>query len=411
MPEIHLSKSIFFQDGDFGPAFTGWDADETEDNWGSSFDEFLQSQHDTSFDPGLPFWRLFIMTTNNFQQRFMAVFVYHHAIGDGTSGKAFHATLLNELNNALNLESGDVEITLKPLNMRLLPSLESLHPLPLSMFYLLKTLFRAKIRTRRDPRLWTGAKMNLPLKHRVHHFSLSNPKTAAIKHLCRNHDTSITAMLQTLLARAIFAHIPHNYTKLRCTGAVSSRRWLPNDVVTDESIGVWVQDFTDKYHRKAVSEPASFPWDEAQRSKTNIDAVLRRRGKNTKVGLLRFVKDFHRDLLTQNLGKERELSFEVSNIGVFRDTLPLLPVKRDGTEAEGDRTTPSDPIQIGISRMIFSQSANIVGAAINLSVVTGQDECLVLTLSWQEGVVEEGTMVLIIDQLKKEIYSLLSLPH
>lgn len=409
LPEIDLSKSVFFQDGDYGLSPEVDESDKPESNWGPKFDEFLQSQHDTPFDTGLPFWRLFIMTDNNTEQRFMAVFVYHHAIGDGTSGKAFHATFLNELGNALTLPPGDAEAIVRPLNLQLLPSLENLHPLPLSIFYILKTVFRSKIWSRRDPQLWTGAKMNLPLRNKVHHLSLSETTTTAIKHLCRKHSTTITAMLQTLLARALFAHIPNTYNKLCCTGAVSSRRWLPNDVVTDDSIGVWVQDFTDKYHRKDIAVSESFPWDEAQRSKQNIEAVLRRRGKNTNVGLLRFVKDFHRNLLTQNLGKERNLSFEVSNIGVFRDALTLLPSSSDGKESDENGTNLLQRPQVG--RMIFSQSANVVGAAVNLSVVTGGDGCLVLTLSWQENVVETSVMALVMKQMRNQIKLLVSDAH
>ncbi|EER40870.1 predicted protein [Histoplasma capsulatum H143] len=41
-----------------------------------------------------------------------------------------------------------------------------------------------------------------------------------------------------------------------------------------------------------------------------------------------------------------------------------------------------------VGRMVFLQSANITGSTFEVSVITGGDGCLVLTFSWQKGVVE-----------------------
>ncbi|WEW59551.1 Alcohol acetyltransferase [Emydomyces testavorans] len=412
LPKIDLNESIFFEDWDCSFSEEGHDYQENSGGrlWERKLDELLQTQHNTAFAPGLPVWRLYILTDGHIKRRFLAVFVYHHAIGDGSSGKAFHASFLQALTGALSLDLENTEAIVKPPNTPLLPSLESLHSLRSSLFFILKAVFNSKIWSRRDPRLWTGGKMSLPLKSLVHHIALPAPTTTALKHLCREHRTTITATLQTLLARALFARLPGKYTKLRCTGAISTRRWFSNDIINDHSIGVWVQDFAENYTREFVATPASFPWAEAQRSRETIEAALRRRGKNTNVGLLKFIKDYHGELLTCMIGKERSLSFEVSNIGVFNAVSPTSPDAEVGKEGVDKDVTPASQ-RPKIDRMIFSQSANVVGSAVNLSVITGGDGCLVLTFSWQEGVVEAELMASVMEQLKKEIDLLLDNAH
>jgi hypothetical protein len=40
--------------------------------------------------------------------------------------------------------------------------------------------------------------------------------------------------------------------------------------------------------------------------------------------------------------------------------------------------------------MVFSQCASVIGNALGFSVITGGDGCCVVSVSWQEGVVEES---------------------
>ncbi|EFE31683.1 uncharacterized protein ARB_01282 [Trichophyton benhamiae CBS 112371] len=252
--------------------------------------------------------------------------------------------------------------------------------MPLSFPYILWSLFRAKVwKPAREPALWTGSRTFTPLHNTVRHLVVCERETTAFRDACRENRTTVTAGLQVLLAGALFRHIPEQYTRLASEGAISARRWLTDGRITEDSIGVWVGVYYEHYSRASLvndddddDDAFAFPWDEARRAKQTIDTALSRRGSNSPVGLLKYVRDYVGEIFLPKLGQERELSFEVSNIGVF-------------TAGQADE-------EPRIERMVFTQSANVFGCAISTSVVTGADGCLVLGFSWQRGVVEDRLM-------------------
>ena len=374
LPEVELDRCVSFRERKAVAAGDG--ERDTE------LDGLLNEQHNMSFAAPLPYWRLCILTEPQEGRRFTAAYVWHHAIGDGTSGKAFHRTLLAALGSIcsgpLPAASAAVKSVVVPPRTPLLPSLEEACPMPLSFFFILWTLFRAKVwKPARDPGLWTGSKTFTPLHNTVRHLVVSERETAAFRDACRENRTTVTAGLQVLLAQALFKHLPAQYTKLASEGAISARRWLTDGRITDDSIGVWVQVYHEHYSRH---DNDAFSWDEARRAKQTIDTALSRRGSNSPVGMLKYVKDYVKEIFLPKLGQERELSFEVSNIGVF-----TADPSEEADPAEAD-TRPR------IERMVFTQSVNVFGCAISTSVITGADGCLVLGFSWQRGVVEDSLM-------------------
>ena len=69
-------------------------------------------------------------------------FVYHHVIGDGLSGAAFHKSLLSELDNVnrnINLQETPKAIE-TPLSISMIEPLEKLTPLTVSALFLLKNV-------------------------------------------------------------------------------------------------------------------------------------------------------------------------------------------------------------------------------------------------------------------------------
>jgi hypothetical protein len=155
-------------------------------------------------------------------------------------------------------------------------------------------------------------------------------------------------------------------------------------------MGVWVQDYEEQYTRSATipsSEDVSiFPWDEARRSRKTILSVLNMRGKDASINLLQFVDDYQQELCLGKIGLERDKSFEVSNIGVV--------------------PSHTDPDLPAIKGVVFSQSASVMGNALQVSVATGGDGCLVLAVSWQEGVLKVDFVNAFIDSARDEIYRL-----
>jgi hypothetical protein len=56
----------------------------------TELDSILESGHNKRFPTDLPFWRLIILSSAEVKNEFVAPFIFHHALGDGSSGIVFH---------------------------------------------------------------------------------------------------------------------------------------------------------------------------------------------------------------------------------------------------------------------------------------------------------------------------------
>ncbi|KAL3473500.1 alcohol acetyltransferase [Aspergillus californicus] len=379
LPEIDLAQPVSFQKR--VQRFPYPDENDAE------LESFLQTQHKTGFTAPEPFWRLIILTDDADDRHFTAVFVYHHGIGDGTSGKAFHRTFLQALRGTESLKQGEAKQLIASPKTPLLPSLEEAHQLRLSTIYLIKVLLKEFFCSKNDPKVWAGAVFQAPTTTQLRTLVLPAAQTSAIIKSCRENKTTVTCALQTAIARSVFMHIPDKYTRLIFSGAMSSRSWLKQKM-TDDDMGVWIQEYAETYTRKALTKSAPFPWSEARRARQTIIKEQNLRSRDTSIGLLKFVKNFRTDLLESKIGQPRTCVAEVSNLGVLK------------TENPGVDSIP----QMG--RVIFSQSASITGSAIQFSAMTGADGCLSIGASWQTGVVEEELTQAVLETLKKELVSL-----
>ncbi|OJD14745.1 hypothetical protein AJ78_04943 [Emergomyces pasteurianus Ep9510] len=373
LPSIHLDNCVFFQERRHGNPISNGSPNPDPD---TDLEELLNIQHNIPFSPPSPFWRLYVLTHPDHAHVFTASFFFHHAIGDGSSGLAFHKTFLHALHLALSspLSSVEVDNPIVSPSVPLLPNIEELHPMTVSIPFLLSILFKEKIWNKQNPNLWTGSKIASTLQTEIRHLVLSKPQTLSFRDLCRKNRTTVTAALQTLVAGAIFVNLSAYHSRLRCAGTLSNRRWLGASI-SDDSMGVFLQDFHDSYLRDKFFDQEGnfkFPWDEAIRSRNTIEDTLNMRGKNAMTNLLKYVTNFHDELFLSKVGKDREDSYELSNLGVFRSNL----------EPEAGSAIPR------VGRMVFSQSANVTGSAFVVSAITGGDGCLVLAFSWQKDAVK-----------------------
>ncbi|KAL4805883.1 alcohol acetyltransferase [Aspergillus unguis] len=374
LPDIDLAQSISFQQ-------TAKRL--TLDDYDEELKDLLQTQHGTGFTVPLPFWRLIVLTSDDSDRHFTAVFVYHHAVGDGTSGKAFHRTFLQALRGAASLQAGEAKQIIIPPKSNLLPPLEDVHPLPLSVPYLLKILFRAYFPSKPSPKHWAGGKIQTPSGTKIGVLRQSAAQTLALVKNCREHGTTVTCAVETAIARSVFASISKEYTRIMGSVPITQRPWLP-DIITDESMGVFVQE-APEYFSRDVLTTRNFPWPEAQRVRNALKKELALESKNTSVGLFKLVRNYRQDLCESKIDKPRPATFELSSLGVVK------------TVEAADVSIPQ------LNRVIFTQSASVTGAALQFSAVTGPDGCLVLGVSWQPGVVEEEVAGDILGRLKYEL--------
>ncbi|KAL2014372.1 hypothetical protein VTN00DRAFT_1897 [Thermoascus crustaceus] len=392
LPRIDLRHAVKF-------VIRAKEYDDHDGNTDEELDQILQEEHNLNFKEGYgerPFWRLIILHGTDSSTHFVACFVLHHVLGDGKSGLAIHRSFLEALSAIPDSTEPDLEADpiVYPPQKDLLQTLERMHPLPVSIPYVLRSLWNDWFP--RVPRTcWTGGRVSTAPSTRTRNHSVTLPHgtTLGLLSAARANKTTLTATFETLLAASVLAHLPEHYSSLRSLCPISLRPLLPSTLVDDDSIGCWVSRVENKHRRPADSSANSkamdlFSWDDARRVRATIEAEVKKNGKNTPVGLLPFAGNLNR-WFKRKVGKCREDSFTVSNIGVFKPA--------------GQPSSPEGGEPWKISRMVFSQSAEVTGPPFEVSLVTGGDGRLTMGFCWLEGVVEEEWMEKVIEELRNTI--------
>lgn len=403
LPEVDLRTCLEFVERSNNAA--------KDDEPDVELDEVVAAQHNKNFKEEVgsrPFWRLVILHKKNDTRTFTASWIYHHAIGDGTSGLVFHRSFLAALRSIDAKEaSTNVDPVVKPPRTPLLPALEDSHPLPLSMSYLAKAQWADWFPKKKEG-LWAGGKITSDPEAMKTHFTtrvFSKDTTQKLVRLSRENKTSLTGTLQCLVAAALLFNLDATqYNRLHVDGAISLRRFLTlpdqaNGQRIDDQIGTWSSQYLYDHKRlttKAESVLDLFSWDEAKRVREEITKELNKNLKDSVVGLLRFVSNVH-GYFSKKVGGDRTDSFEFSNVGVF-EPWKWEEGENDGAGSGGEKWN--------IGRVVFSQCAPVAGAAFEVSVVTGGDECLVLGFSWAEGVVETKLLEGVMESLRDGVEGL-----
>ncbi|KAI9731142.1 MAG: hypothetical protein M1834_005335 [Cirrosporium novae-zelandiae] len=332
-------------------------------------DKLLEAQHNQSFEgqqiPGLPVWRLIILTNPASQSSFIASFVFHHAIADTGSAMAFHKCFAIALSNVSSEDAAKTlprNAIIQAFDTEMLPSLEQLYELSVSNEFLERERFLTE-HPDVPAHVWSGDVAQLPVATRFESLKITKDDARRFVAACRKNDTTVTATLQALVASVLFDLIPEEFTTLNSICPVALRRWLPAPI--DEfSMGTWVGIIGETYQRQQ-----GFSWKEACRCRKNIQEVVARKGKDMVSSFPRSIVDFNHYFMDQ-MGKKRGCSFEISNIGILK-------------------MRPEDSWRIG--RLVFSQCASAT-SGIKVSVATGGDGSLNIGFTWPRGVFDEGLM-------------------
>lgn len=363
LPVIDLSRVISFVTRSQLVVSGGKDND---------LDSLLQDQHNTNFkaDYGvLPFWRLIVLQDPSEQREFTACFIFHHSLGDGASGLVFHKSLLAAMNMVENvIDSETLQTVVESLDMPLLPSLESLHPLPIPA-----TSDRSFTTT--SVKEWTGDVIRLPCETRFKSLSISADNSTAFIQSCKQNGTTVTSALPALFASILFHILPPTIEALSCVIPVSLRRWLPSDI-TNDTMGVWIDAFQVPFFHSTNNQLFGMDWQQAQLCQSAIKAYLAHGGNAINVARFKNIPDIS-SIFTSKIGQPRDSAYEVSNLGVFNAS---------GVESGWQS-----------SRIVFSRSAFASGSAIAVSAVSGVDGAMSLGFTWQVGVVEEEVVERFID--------------
>lgn len=356
--------------------------------------QFVLIEHQKPFErlSELPLWVIVIAMHENQEQStgctvFDVGFFFHHNMGDGLSGAAFHLDFLDAL-NATGAQEAHIKIPVESITE--IPSLPLLPPIeatqwPLTPWFILKTLFNAFVLTSKDPKKWIGppitfSPVHLPRSCLLTIF-LDSEIASKIVDLCRKNNTTFTPLLTLLIARQLSLAYP-SHSRFAASVAISLRRFtgLASREMGDHVSGVTVHCSTESESGYVPCRPID--WNTVRSCKAVIDDATKS-PKNQITSMLRFASDYAAFLKS----KEREVSFEVSNVGLV----------------DGNMNGP------GIAKfrsLLFSQSANVTEAPCSFSIASVKGGNMAISLTWQEGIVQEDKGKDIMDGLRVELNQL-----
>lgn len=388
LPSIDLRTCVEFIERQHGVTAGGKDEE---------LELILQTQHRVDFREDIgskPFWRLVILHHAVDQSTFTAVWFFHHALGDGGCGPVFHRSLLSALEMTT---TGDaIEPVVVPPSTPILPKFEDLHTHPISWPFFLRAILGSilpSIFLPRAHKVWTGPPITAPTPTpgtKLQMLPLSASSTTQLLKLSRENKTTLQATLECCIATALFSVLPgESYDKVIASGPISLRSLIRNDgkPVGEDEFVLALAEYTHMHER--ASHPLSsdkFPWEEARAVRSTIQTEIAKNGSDNVVSLLRYVSDIHK-YFTEQIGQERSVSFELSNLGVVKA-----------------QTEAGAVWQLG--RCVFSQSPNITGPPIVCSAVTGGDGFCVLTFGWLDGVVGDEMIRAVVNGVDEQIQGL-----
>ena len=342
-----------------------------------------------------PPWRISVVALSSQDpswERCFITFAYSHSHGDGKSGLLFHRTFLEGLNRVnFSTITSVMQLSPKPLPTPLDDSLR------ISWSYLLGPLFGHYLPafipkllgmptaiTPVTSTTWTG----VPMFHYPNTFHtcmeiiyidgevLNNALVT-----CRKHNAKLTAFMHQAILAALQKHLPDK--DFVSQTPIDLRKCLPG--TRDNDMGLFAS--TTYILTKADSTPLDTPeaHHNLMHAAAQMTAQLASSATKTTdqpIGLLRYIRNMRAWTLGQ-LGKDRDTSYELSNIMSFDPT---------GAPENNDTNNPWR-----VKRVIFSQPANVTGSPISFSTASVRGGELVITASWQPGALgvagdEEGFM-------------------
>jgi hypothetical protein len=335
------------------------------------------------WDRASPPWSIWIIplkADRAHQKRVFVAFVYSHALGDGISGLAFHRTFLNSLthkHSAQEIESSHAPKTPLP------GPFDTSSRLPISWSFLLApflAVYMPKFITNLlglraaastiDSGTWLGPPVFFNATQteqtRIKMITIESKTLKNILQACRKNQAKLTGTLHQMIVQALKIKMPQpSITNFASQTAVNMRRSIG---ASEDEMGLFVSGYYEVHQKENITEIGSEDFWQAARRTTMELAKCAATLEDQPIGLLRFLPSI--SSWTQGkLGQKRDGSYEISNLGDFKP----------GQCADMANT------KVRISKMVFAQPANVIGAPMTFNFVSVQGGCLVCTVSWQNG--------------------------
>ncbi|KAF9044747.1 hypothetical protein BDZ89DRAFT_1058845 [Hymenopellis radicata] len=336
---------------------------------GRVVDEVLKEQLAFTLDltTNEPLWRIVVVDER------VVVFVWHHGIGDGMSGVAFHTNLRHAL--SLSSPSEMKSVVAVPSDLDLVPTIESTINVSTPFLTVIRELSHLFIPTSwtRGAKSWTGAPVggnpSTAIDGRVVKFSGSELRQ--FHAICRSHKATVTSALYSVAVAALSDAIGTTKFKTLSANIPISLRALSK--APQEAFCVHISD----YHLNP-SISSSFSWD-----------VASDRQGGRRVGLLKYLFGNYAAYFKSLLGKKRSATFALTNLGVFPSEEPSSGSWR-------------------VEDMWFAQSDVYTGAALGISVIGLSDGGLTLCLTSGPEVLGPGVLDVVAEKLSQIVRGIIN---
>lgn len=333
------------------------------------------AQHDVLWEdtPSKAPWRVTIVRSET-QDCEDVIFAFHHALLDGTSGVRFHEALIMALDSATTPD--DDSLLTFPTPPALPAPQEEAVAFTLSPIYIATMLWNEFAPAMLKPapqHVWGGQRISVarPYITRLRVVDVPAEQTRAVLAACRANGTTLTGLLHALVLAYFTKSLPENAVPgFRAATPMSLHR-RTHDTSLPTTLRVLLcsteHDFspTDiSSMRAALTSPAALTnniWAAADRIRADLVACGQALTHNNAAAVMRYVSDWRRFHLARD-GTPRTNSWECSNVGVL----------------EGK-----------VSRVVFANGAMVTGAAVGVNVASVRGGRLSVTVSWQEGIVED----------------------
>jgi hypothetical protein len=332
------------------------------DQDGDSLQHVLETHLMRFFDTNaeLPLWGITVLTDNT------VIFFWHHCIGDGMSGLAFHEALLSALNADNTIYEGRESVII-PSTISIIPAIESLISIRPSIRQLYRNAieFFAPISWTSGGSAWTG---NPPkessCRAEIRILEFSPEEHARFVASCRKNNATLTPTLHVLAVSALSQLLHPN------TNSVSRKSWETISTLIPVSLRPVAQtspsvmcNHVSQYPTFTTLTP-KFSWAAASTLTSTVHS-FRAVGGPGELGILMFIFGQFEGFWKAKFGKKREVGLEVSSIGPFNPA-----------------SAHTDPQKWVIDRVIFAQSDVGTGAAIKLNVCGNPLGGLAIAVTW-----------------------------
>jgi hypothetical protein len=347
----------------------------SEEDGDSALSKLLRIGHQHLWkDTSKPVWKVIVLSHTNSTQRLRSrvdiAFLAHHAIADGGSGAAFHKSFHRFLSQASTIPNLHSEWPYQVHSSTTIPTaVEEAITLPTPATF-----------SPPPPKhsAWTAIPPFLPttpeILTRIHLITIPHPQVVNILRTTRRLAITLTGLLHALILTYLSRSVP-SATAFRAVTPYTMRRFTG---VSDDEILNHISYITTNWDIALLTTLRNGTNDTedektfvkvAQQFQSEITSELARvpiQGPKALIELAQ-IENFD-GLCEEGMKRERGCTYEVSNVGVVKIA--------GGTEVK-------------LEKLVFTQCAMVAGPAFGCSVISTLDGPLVLSLTWQEGVLEE----------------------